>query len=81
MKTKDENITAYEFYLRHPSKGNQWIGILPERRRSSGKVTKETTRKWGRRLIGRDVDPSELFFIQVTFDRATGRIIRPDKFL
>jgi hypothetical protein len=78
---KQEKINAYEFYLRHPSKGHLWIGILPERRRSSRRVSTETIRKWGRRLIGKGVDSSELFFIQVTFDRATGRIIRPDKFL
>ncbi len=76
---KEEKINAYEFYLRHPSKGNQWLGILPERRRGSGRVTKETIRKWGRKLIGKAVDSTELFFIQVTFDRATGRITRPDK--
>jgi len=78
---KQEKIKAYEFYLRHPSKGNQWTGIVPERRRSSGRVTKETIRKWGIRLIEKAVDSSELFFIQLTFDRAAGRIICPDKFL
>jgi hypothetical protein len=78
---KQEKINAYEFYFRHPSKGHQWIGILPERRRNSKRIRTETVRKWGRRLIGKVVDPSELFFIQVTFDRATGRIIRPTKLL
>jgi hypothetical protein len=78
---KQEKIIAYEFYLRHPSKGNQWIGILPERRRSSRRISAETISKWGKRLIGKDVDSRELFFIQVTFDRATGRIIRPNKFI
>jgi hypothetical protein len=78
---KQEKINAYEFYLRHPSKGHQWKGILPERRRNSKRVSTETVRKWGRRLIGKGMDPSEVFFIHVTFDRATGRIIRPNRFL
>jgi hypothetical protein len=72
-------INAYEFYLRHPSKGDQWLGILPERRRSSKRVSSETIKKWGMRLLGKQIDSGELFFIQVTFDKATGRIIRPNK--
>jgi len=78
---KEEKINAYEFYVRHPSKGDQWIGILPERRRNSKRVSNETVKKWGKRLIGKEVDSTELFFIQVTFDRATGRIIRPNRSL
>jgi hypothetical protein len=74
-------INAHEFYLRHPSKGDQWLGILPERRRSSKRVSSETIKKWGMRLLGKQVDSGELFFIQVTFDKATGRIIRPNKSL
>ena len=78
---KEEKINACEFYVRHPSKGDQWIGILPERRRNSKRVSNETVKKWGKRLIGKEVDSTELFFIQVTFDRAAGRIIRPNKSL
>jgi hypothetical protein len=78
---EQETINAYEFYVRHPSKGDQWIGILPERRRNSKRVSNETIKKWGKRLIGREVNSRELFFIQVTFDRAAGRIIRPNKSL
>ena len=76
-----EKVIAYEFYLRHPSKGNQWIGILPERRKNSKRVSTETIMKWGRRLFGKDLDSKELFFVKVTFDRAKGRIIRPNKSL
>jgi len=78
---KQEMINAYEFYLRHPSKGDQWLGVLPERRRSSKRVSSETIKKWGMRLLGKQVDSGELFFIQVTFDKTTGRIIRPNKSL
>ena len=81
LEMKQEKINAYEFYVRHPSKGDQWVGILPERRKYSKRVSSETIKKWGMRLIGKGVDSSELFFIQVTFDKATGRIIRPNKSL
>jgi hypothetical protein len=67
-------IIAYEFYLRDTLKGYQLVGILPERRKDPKRKNRDSIRKWGKKLIGESIDSRELFFIQVTIDRETGRI-------
>ena len=70
-------IIAYEFYFRKPLNGHQFLGILPERRKDPGRVTKESIIKLGAKIIGKATDSNELFFTQVTIDTDTDRIIHP----
>jgi len=70
-------IIAYEFYFRKPLNGHQFLGILPERRKDPRRITKESIKKLGRKMIGKATDLNELFFTQVTIDTDTDRIIRP----
>ena len=70
-------IIAYEFCFRESRKGYEFLGILPERRKDPTRITKVSIKKLGRKIIGRTIDPKELFFTQVTIDRDSDRIIRP----
>ena len=69
-------VLAYEFYSRDPRKGIQFVGIFPERRKDPKRVSRDSIKKLGKRLIGKDLDSKELSFNKVTFDSNTGRIIR-----
>jgi hypothetical protein len=73
-------MVAYEFYLRDPIKGNQFIGLLPERRKNPASITKESIIRWGEKYFGKDLDTKDIFFIRVTIDENTVRISRPVPF-
>ena len=73
-------MIAYEFYLRDPIKGNELVGVLPERRKNSARVTQESIMRWGKNIFSNDFDTKDIFFIQVTIDEKTVRIFRPVPF-
>jgi len=70
-------METYEFYWLDPKGGYQIMGVLPERRKYSARVTQESIMQWGKTIFGKDFDPKDIFFIQVTMDEKTGRIFRP----
>jgi len=70
-------MEAYEFYWLDPKGGYQIIGVLPERRKNSVRVTKESIMRWGENIFGKEFDTKDIFFIQVTIDEKTVRIYRP----
>jgi hypothetical protein len=49
-------MVAYEFY---------WI--LPERRRNSGRITRDSILNWGWKVIGDNSDAKDIYFDQVEF--------------
>jgi hypothetical protein len=59
-------MIAYEFYYRD-AKGDDLIGILPERRKNSERINKESIMKWIRMVLGdnADIDHNNVYFIQV----------------
>jgi hypothetical protein len=67
-------MTAYEFYWRDGIEGYHLIGILPERRRISERITRESIMNWGRIILGENLNLSNLSFVQVTIHENTGRI-------
>jgi len=69
-------MVAYEFYWRDPIKGYQLIGTLPERRRDPRRITSESVMKWGKKILGENIDFNNLFFYQLTIDKETGDILR-----
>ena len=73
-------MIAYEFYWLDPKGGFEVMGVLPERRKDSARVTQESIMQWGKTIFSNDFDPKDIFFIQVTMDEKTGRIFRPAKF-
>jgi hypothetical protein len=70
-------MIAYEFYWVDSTGGRHIIGVLPERRKTPGRITQESITNWGGNLYSKDFDTKDIFFIQVTIDDDTGRISRP----
>ena len=58
-------MVVYEFYLNDGSEEPNLIGILPERRRSPLRITRESIIEWGKLAAGSYVDPSSIYFIRV----------------
>jgi hypothetical protein len=73
-------MVAYEFYWLDPTGGYKIIGVLPERRKNSARITQESIMRWGRNIFGKELDTGDIFFIQVTIDENTVRIFRPIPF-
>jgi hypothetical protein len=69
-------MLAYEIYWRDPIKGYQLIGVLPERRKSPFRITQESVINLGRKILGKNVDVNDLFFIKIPEDKNTSKILR-----
>jgi hypothetical protein len=62
-------MVAYEFYWCDVIRGrDKLIGILPERRKNSERITEESIMNWVKKLIGKEEDVRQVFFIRVTVD-------------
>ena len=55
-------MMTYEFYLRHPTKGYQLVGVLPERRKDPARITQESVVNWGRIYFARNFEIKNVFF-------------------
>lgn len=69
-------MVAYEFYCRDAIEGLHLIGILPERRKNPERITEESIMNWGKMILGKNADLSNLFFAQVRITN-TGVISYP----
>ena len=59
-------MVAYEFYWHENKRGEQLIGILPERRSSRERITQESIMGWVEMVLGDTaVDPNDIYFIRV----------------
>ena len=70
-------MVAYEFYWLDSKGLCEMIGVLPERRKHSERLTEESITHWGEKFFGNFLNVKDIFFIQVTIDDKTGRISRP----
>jgi hypothetical protein len=73
-------VKGYELYRRDPIKGYQLIGVLPERRSNSKRITKESVTNWGKIYFGKNLEENDMFFFQLMTDKNTGRISRTNPF-
>lgn len=73
-----QGMEAYQFYWCDPQKDYHLCGVLPERRENPARMTQESILNWGKRNFGIKCDIEDIFFIQVTIDRNSGRILRPN---
>jgi len=60
-------MVAYEFYWRDQEGEIHFIGILPERRKNSGRITRDSILNWGWKVIGDNSDAKDIYFDQVEF--------------
>ena len=66
-------VVAYEFYFRDVERGDQLLGILPERRKNSERVNQESIMNWAIMAFGSLVDIKKVFFVSVVLER-NGRV-------
>jgi len=67
-------MVVYRFYWRDPQNGHQLIGILPERRKTTTRITQESVMNWGKRYFGDALGIDNIFIIPVQIDTKTGGI-------
>ncbi len=70
-------MIAYEFYLCNPVKGYELLGVLPERRKNSERITKKSVMGWAEKIFGDKLSTEDDYFIQVTINEYTGMVFRP----
>jgi hypothetical protein len=63
-------MVAYEFYWSDEKGTKHFIWIVPERRKDSERVNRESIINWGRKLIVDDTEAKNIFFTQVEIDEA-----------
>jgi hypothetical protein len=58
-------MKTYRFYYRRPEKGDEMIGVLPERRKNPARITWESIMGW-RKIFERTLDTEQIFFVEMT---------------
>ena len=70
-------MVAYEYYWRNEMRGYELLGVLPERRKSIGRVTQKSIIGLGKKFLGDQVDIDNILFKRIFIDNMTGEIYRP----
>ena len=70
-------MIAYEFYWLDPRGGYQIIGVLPERRKDSIRITQKSVMSWAEIFFGENLSAKDIYFIQVTINEYTEMVFRP----
>ena len=65
-------MVAYEFYRPDPQEGDELVGILPERRKNSERITQQSIMKWGRTLFDNKLGAKDIYYISVTVEEHKG---------
>ena len=71
-------MLVYEIYTFDKEKGYVLIGVLPERRKNPTRITKESVIRWGRMLLGGEVDGKEIFFKPIAIENPADGILWRD---
>ncbi len=61
-------MLVYELYTFNKTKGYELIGVLPERRNHSQRVTKESILNWGQKYFGLHLNLGDMYRIGVRID-------------
>jgi hypothetical protein len=70
-------MIAYEFYWLDTKGEYQIIGVLPERRKKSKRITQKSVMSWAEIFFGENLIAKDIFFIQVTLNEYTEMVFRP----
>jgi len=70
-------MIAYEFYLRDPVRGNELVGVLPERRNNPARITQKSVLNWVKKVFGNSLNNKDIYFIRVAINEDTENIFRP----
>jgi hypothetical protein len=71
-------MVVYEVYCLNPTGEYQLIGVLPERRKNTMRITKDSVINWGKMLLGDNLDSKNIFFKPLTIDSLADRILWHD---
>ncbi len=63
-------MLAYEYYWKDKENRVHFIGIIPERRRGSERITGESILNLGKTILGDETGVSNLFFVQIMIDES-----------
>ena len=63
-------MLAYEFYFRNKVKGDELIGILPERRKKPERVTHESIMKWAKIVFSDTLDVTNIYFVPISLEKS-----------
>ena len=63
-------MLAYEFYFRNMRRGDELIGILPERRTKPERVTHESIMKWARIVFSNALDVDKIYFVPINLEKS-----------
>jgi hypothetical protein len=58
-------MLVYEFYGRDEIGKEHLFGILPERRKNPGRITKKSILNWVLKVIGDNSDVKDIYFVKV----------------
>lgn len=67
-------MLSYEFFCVDEIGEAHLIGIIPERRKHTERITKESVMQRGWMILGEGIDPNYFFVTQVIIDESSGRI-------
>lgn len=70
-------MVAYEYYWRDATRGYELIGVLPERRKDTNRVTSKSILGFGKKFWGDYANIDDVLFIRISIDKRTGEIFRP----
>jgi hypothetical protein len=70
-------MIGYEFYLHDTVKGNELVGILPERRKDPARITQESVLHWAETVLGNGLSNKDIYFIKITINEDGGNIFPP----
>jgi len=68
-------MLVYEVYAYDKKKGYELIGALPERRKNPTRITRKSVIKWGRMLLGDNVNGKDISFHPVEIESRADRVL------
>ena len=74
-------MVAYEFYLHDTIKGNELVGILPERRKDPTRITHRSVLHWAETVLGNSLSNKDIYYIKITITKDKRKIFRPTSFI
>jgi len=68
-------MLVYEVYAYDKKKGYELIGALPERRKNPTRITRKSVIKWGRMLLGDNVNGKDICFHPIEIESRADRVL------
>ncbi len=66
-------MIAYEFYLWDIKGGYKLLGVLPERRKKSERITRKSVMGWAEKVFS-NLDAKNISFVQISLNEYTEEI-------